>query len=178
MTIPQRDSFSRVTAGFYRDADPTVAADALVFALEASKFQKDETLLLMFARMAEVYPEVNPRFRQLLTSSLAPEGRQIIQALVDPPEQFKDARYLLTPISTPQDLDICWGEFLVTGSLDVVKRIIAVLDWPDLVRSCAFQPTSNCRNLRGSHSLSWESSSARRTTCVIRTSRFPETSIC
>jgi hypothetical protein len=26
--------------------------------------------------------------------------------------------------SGPQDLDICWGEFLVTGSLEVVKRIL------------------------------------------------------
>jgi hypothetical protein len=135
MTTASKDSFARVAAGFYRDADPTIAAEALAFALEAGRFSEHEDLLLMFLRMAELYPEVNARFRQLLTPSLDAEGQRIVSLLVDPPEQLKDARYMLGPISTPLDLDICWGEFLVTGSLEVVKRIIEVLDWKDLIRS-------------------------------------------
>ncbi len=135
MTTPRKDSYQRVLAGFYRDPDPAVAADALAFALEEDELQKDQTILLMFARMPEVYPEVHARFRQMLTPELDENRKRIIQMLLDPPDEVKGARYLPTTPANPQDLDLCWGEFLVTGSLEVVKRIIAVLDGKDLVRS-------------------------------------------
>ena len=102
MTAARKDSFDRITAGFYRNADPVAAAEALAYALEVGAFQKDEALLLpMFARMAELDPGVNARFRQLLTTSLDAEQRRIVQLVVDPPDQLKDARYLLTPIGDP-----------------------------------------------------------------------------
>ena len=135
MTAAKTDSIASVTAGFYRDADPTVAADALTFALEAGEYKKNPTLLLMFARMAEAYPEVNAWFRRLLSPSLDAEWRQVIQLLLEPPDQLKGAGYLLTAIGNPQNLDLFWCEFLVTGTLEAVKRIVAVLDWKDLTRS-------------------------------------------
>ena len=135
MTVARKDSFERVAAGFYRDADLAAAAEALAYALESGVFQEHGTLLAMFARMAELHPEVKARFRQLLSPSLDAEQRGIVRLMVDLPDQFKDARYLLKPISGPEDLDLCWGEFLVTGSVEVVKRIVAVLDWKDLTRA-------------------------------------------
>jgi hypothetical protein len=135
MTVARKESFDRVAAGYYRDAEPAIAAEALAYALEAGLLMKDETLLAMFLRIAELHPEVNTRFREMFRPSLDAETRGIIHLLVAPPEQFQDARYLNKPITHPQHLDFLWGEFLVTGSLEVVKRIIGVLDWKDLVRS-------------------------------------------
>jgi hypothetical protein len=57
-----------------------------------------------------------------------------VQRLLDPPDELKAGRYLPEEARGPQHLDLYWGEFLVTGSLEIVKRIIAVLDWPDLTR--------------------------------------------
>jgi hypothetical protein len=135
MTAAREESWNRVAAGYYRDADPAVAAEALAYGLEAGLFMKDETLLAMFLRMAELHPEVNARFREMFSPSLDEETRGIIHLLVAPPEQFRDARYLNKPIAGPADLDLLWGEFLVTGSLELVKRIIGVLDWKDLIRT-------------------------------------------
>src|SRR5262245_7012627 len=112
MSAPQKknDSFEHVRGGYYRDPDPAIAAEALAFALEASEFEKDQTqslLLISFARMAEVSPEVNARFRQLLlTPSLDAERRRIVGLLVDPPERLKEVMRLPTTITGPHHLDL------------------------------------------------------------------------
>ena len=127
------DSFKRVTAGFYRDADPDVAAEALAYVIDSDLPDQDPTLLLMFARMAEVYPEVRSSFSQLIPS-LGPEAQKTVQLLVDLPEQLKAENYLPSSVMNPQALDLCWSEFLVTGAVEIVSQIIAVLDWEDLTR--------------------------------------------
>src|ERR1043166_8291097 len=98
MIAAREESWNRVAAGFYRDADATVAAEALAYALETGLFQKDETLLAMFLRMAELHPEVNARFREMFSPALDEETRGIIHLLVAPPEQVREERYLNKPI--------------------------------------------------------------------------------
>ncbi len=59
---------------------------------------------------------------------------------------------LVRPVSTPADLDLLWCEFLATGSVEPVLRIIDVLERPDHVRSKLedwLQATSHRRPRRG-----------------------------
>jgi hypothetical protein len=41
---------------------------------------------------------------------------------------------LRNPICRSQDLDLLWTEFVLTGNTIAIRRIIQVLEWPDIVR--------------------------------------------
>ncbi len=52
-----------------------------------------------------------------------------------PGSSRKVDRLLRKPLDNPMILDLLWGEFIDSGNLAAVRRIVSVLDWEDLVRS-------------------------------------------
>lgn len=59
------------------------------------------------------------------------EQRELDRILASP---TRSVNPLHNPISGCPDLDLLWGEFLATGDTNAVRRIIQVLEWPDIVR--------------------------------------------
>jgi len=52
-----------------------------------------------------------------------------------PRSSRKVDRLFRKPLDNPMILDLLWGEFIDSGNLDAVRRIVSVLDWEDLVRN-------------------------------------------
>jgi hypothetical protein len=94
---------------------------------------ENPTIMMMFVRIAEVYPQI----RDYLTTRVptANDEEQLALSLIlDPPEGIRDAEYLPDQIQSPGEMDLCWGEFLVTGSIEPIEKVMAVLDREDLAR--------------------------------------------
>jgi hypothetical protein len=118
----------RFFAGFYRDPDPKLAAAALAEYL-ASPRPNVDSVMRMFCSAARRSPEVAAAFRALGEQSpdLADTVRSVLTVAADP--TFPDA--MTMPLAQPGDLDFLWGEFLLSGSPDVVRRIAATLERED-----------------------------------------------
>ena len=130
---PDEPCFGQVTAGVYRNADPEVIWKAFQYAIRHGLPGENPMIALMFVRIAETFPKVREHLE-----SVAPKASELEQSalkmVLDPPEQLKAGAYLPEEVESPGELDLCWGEFLVTGNVEVVKKIIAVLDRPDRTR--------------------------------------------
>lgn len=112
-------SFDEVVQSFYRSPD---VASALV-AFDAVLTEKEPRLadLYAFAQMARV----NEDFRAGLTS----RSGVIVEAVLRGVPPIPDGP------PGPEELDLLWTEFFVTGDLAPVRRVLGVLDEPDLVRA-------------------------------------------
>ncbi len=80
-------------------------------------------------------PASEPKSRQSLTRGetgdpLIDELRNRLSGLTD-----ITIHPLERPIRTGEDLDLLWAEFFVSGDVEVVRRIISVLSWPDRIRT-------------------------------------------
>ncbi|MGV3624855.1 MAG: hypothetical protein ACO1OB_28805 [Archangium sp.] len=110
--------FDEVLQSFYREPDVASALEAFD---EVSREPESQLYTLYaFTLMAKV----NTDFRAGLTS----RHGQLVDAVLRGVPPLEDAP------PGPEALDLLWTEFFVTGSLDPVRRIVAVLDEPDLVR--------------------------------------------
>lgn len=75
-----------------------------------------------------------PRRARSGFAALAPLQPKYVAALLEGSRNPQFPR--VSPHMTePVDLDLLWSEFLVTGDTTPVHRVVAVLDWPDLVRA-------------------------------------------
>ncbi len=81
-----------------------------------------------FARMAMISPEVRAAF-----ASLQSRHPRIVQAVLTGFDDPQFPRVGSGPPS-PEEMDLLWVEFFITGDLAPVRRIVAVLDEPDRVR--------------------------------------------
>lgn len=131
---PDAQKFAEVTSGIYRRFDPQSVWIALRYAVRHQLMAENPTIMLMFVRIAEVYPAA----AELLKTQLAAaddQERQAIDLILNPPDEIRGAKYLPESIQSPGEMDLCWAEFLVTGKTDAVQRIVQLLDHDDHSRS-------------------------------------------
>lgn len=131
---PDEPCFAKVTAGVYRAADPEVIWRAFQYAIRHRLPGENPMIALMFVRIVETFPAVREHLESVAPSASELE-RSALKMVLDPPEQLRNAAYLPDKVESPGELDLCWSEFLVTGDIEVVKKMVAVLDRPDQTRS-------------------------------------------
>ncbi|MCP4500082.1 MAG: hypothetical protein GY822_08990 [Deltaproteobacteria bacterium] len=139
MITAKEESLDQVMSGYYRTDDVNPASESLVseglaFAVESGRLTEQPMLLIAFIRIAELYPEVKKHLEGLALATLTPELGYALEKVLQPPEELKNGNYVPLAPSDPEEMDLCWGEFLVTGDVKFVKRIVEVLDKEDLVR--------------------------------------------
>ncbi|MEC8557305.1 MAG: hypothetical protein VXZ82_20075 [Planctomycetota bacterium] len=126
-------AFEQVAAGVYRCADPETIWVALRYAVQTELMVKNPTIMILFIRIAEIYLAVQEDLAQRRSTAEEKEAAAI-KLILEPPAQLRDAAYLPDSIESPGEMDLCWGEFLVTGKTEIVVRVIEVLDREDLTR--------------------------------------------
>lgn len=118
----------RFFAGYYREPDPALAADALAdfFALPNAAANPAWRMFVVAARhdpaIAAAFSALagaRPQLTDTITSILAAANDA---GLPDP---------LNMPIAEPGDLDVVWSAFLVSGADAPVKRILDVVQGED-----------------------------------------------
>lgn len=120
------DTFDAVMQSFFRVDDPPRAIRAFGAFLSAP--QPSLTALHAFARMAMRSPEVGAGF-----ASMQSRHPRIVDAVLTGFDDPQLPRVGTGPPS-PEEMDLLWVEFFITGDLAPVRRIAAVLDEPDIVR--------------------------------------------
>lgn len=125
--------FAEVASGIYRRFDAEAVSMALQHAVREQLFSQQPTIMLMFVRIAEIYPAAAATLRQQQSDVSGPL-RQAIDLILDPPQDIRDAKYLPHSIQSPGEMDLCWAEFLVTGKTEIVHKIVSVLDREDQTR--------------------------------------------
>lgn len=125
--------FSEVTSGIYRRVDVESVWKALQHTIEQQLAAQNPTIMMLFIRIAEVYPQVREHLISAGAQSNEAE-RLALQLVLDPPAGLRNAEYLPNEIASPGEMDLCWSEFLVTGSTDPVEKVVAVLDREDRTR--------------------------------------------
>lgn len=130
---PDVDHFVQVTTGIYRRVDPESVWLAIQYAIRHQLPAKNPTIMMMFVRIGEVYPKVRGLLAQRISDANAAE-RSALELILDPPDGVRNAEYLPSEIRSPGEMDLCWSEFLVTGEIESIEKIVAVLDRDDLAR--------------------------------------------
>ena len=131
---PDAGHFAQVTSGIYRRVIPESVWKAVQYAVRHELPTENPVIMIMFVRIAEVYPEV----LAFLTTKLdeaSDAQRSALELITNPPAGIREAEYLPDDIQSPGEMDMCWGEFLVTGSTDPIEKVMAVLDREDLTRT-------------------------------------------
>lgn len=133
------EAFTTVTTGYYRSLDPGLAELALRHMLRLladsneDRLGRFEILCYLFCRIAQLSVEACEAFRSVLQDFQGPHAELahgMLKAIKDP--SFPNALDLR--VQGPEELDLLWAEFFVTGSSDPILRIIETLDWEDRVR--------------------------------------------
>ena len=130
---PDAEHFAQVTSGIYRRVIPESVWLAIQYAIRNRLPAENPTIMMMFVRIAEVYDEVHKHLQSKVADSDGAE-QSALQLILDPPEGIRQAEYLPDEIQSPGEMDMCWSEFLVTGSTDPIEKVVAVLDRDDLSR--------------------------------------------
>lgn len=139
---PDAIKFAEVASGIYRRFDAQLVWTALRFAVRNQLFAENPAIMLMFVRIAEVYPEAGKLLQEQLPNAEGAD-RQAIDLIVNPPQEIRNAAYLPDSIQSPGEMDLCWAEFLVTGKTDAVEKLVDVLDREDLTRTFLQQQLSD-----------------------------------
>lgn len=134
--------FSEVTSGIYRRFEPETVWRALRYAVGQQLMEQNPAIMLMFVRIAEVYPAASELLQAKRNNASGAE-RQAVDLILDPPQEIRGAAYLPESIQSPGEMDLCWAEFLVTGKTEVVEKIVSLLDREDGTRLFIDQLLSN-----------------------------------
>lgn len=136
---PLADAFERVTTGFYRQADPESAGLALrhwlrlLAAADEAQIGRLLVLFYVFARISQVSEAARGHFEPILRD-YAGAHPEIVQRLLQLSDDPTFPGVLDRPLERPEQLDLLWAEFFVTGRPDAILRIVSVLDGPDRTR--------------------------------------------
>ncbi len=137
----EAQKFADVVSGIYRRFDAESVRLALRYAINNQLFSENPTIMLMFVRIAEVYPDAAATLGSYQVTAQGAE-RQAIDLVLEPPQEIRNAKYLPDSIQSPGEMDLCWAEFLVTGKIASVEKILDVLDRDDLTRTFLAQSVS------------------------------------
>ena len=130
------EAFELVTTGFYRSRDVDLARGALrhwlrmVAAADEAGLARMTALFYMFARMSQTSEAAREAFEPLLRGYAGPHG-ELAERLVG---AASIPGALDLAIERPENLDLLWAEFFVTGLAQPILRIISTLDGDDRVR--------------------------------------------
>ena len=130
---PDAVHFAKVTAGVYRSADPEVVWKAIQYAIRHKLPSENPIIALMFVRIAETFPEVADYLNEVKSKASETE-QSALKLILDPPAEIQNGAYLPEKVESPGELDLCWSEFLVTGDIATIEKVVAVLDEPDHTR--------------------------------------------
>jgi len=139
MVEVEASAFEAVTTGYYRRPDVAQAAQAMRHALrmmasaERSELGRFGVLMYLFARIAQTSDAARKEFAPLLQSYRGPHVA-LAETALEAGALPNHPAALRVGIARPEDLDLLWAEFFVTGAPDPVLRIIATLDREDVVR--------------------------------------------
>jgi hypothetical protein len=133
------EAFELVTTGFYRSRDVDLARGALrhwlrmVASADEAGLARMAALFYVFARIGQTSEAAREAFEPLLRGFAGPHA-ELAQRLLQLPGDSSFPNALDLPIERPENLDLLWAEFFVTGSAPPVLRIVSTLDWDDRVR--------------------------------------------
>lgn len=131
---PGANAFEFVASGVYRRVDSGVIWKALQYAISQELITKNPTIMILFIRIAEVYPGIREDLESR-RSNVDARVRAAIELILSPPSELSNASYLPEAIQSPGEMDLCWAEFLVTGQSDTILKVVSVLDREDLTRA-------------------------------------------
>ncbi len=134
-----RAAFAAAIRGYYRDPGPTQAALGLTAMLAGLASVPDEELV-RFAGLIYLYGRI-ARESDAAHAAMAPvaasyrgQHQPLVERMLDVGNPgFPDA--LTLPVTEPPHLDMLWAEFLATGRVDAVMRLVGLLDGADRVRA-------------------------------------------
>lgn len=133
LTSEHATCFSEVTSGVYRRVDVDSVWSAIQYAVGKQLAAENPTIMMMFIRITEVYPQVHEHLVAIEPEADSAE-RLALQLILNPPAGLRNAEYLPDEVASPGEMDLCWGEFLVTGSTEPIEKVVAVLDRDDQTR--------------------------------------------
>jgi len=137
--MSEREAFDAVTTGYYRNPDVELATGALrhwlhlVASADESQLAGLMVVFYVFARISQVSEGARNAFEPILRAydGLHSEiARRLLEVAAEP--AFPNA--IQIPIERPENLDLLWGEFFVTGQAEPIERIFTTLDREDRVR--------------------------------------------
>jgi hypothetical protein len=134
-----REAYEVVTTGYYRNPDAQLATQALrhwlrmVAASGEGELARMMVLFYVFARISQVSEAARSAFEPILRAFEGPNA-EIAQRLLQVASDAAFPNALQVPIQRPENLDLLWGEFFVTGQAEPIKLIFSTLDWNDRVR--------------------------------------------
>lgn len=132
-TDPDREHFQWFVSGAYRRVDADSIWRALMYLVRHRLHADNPTIMLMFVRAAETYPDVTEFLKaQRPTANEAEQAA--LKLTLDPPDEIREGGYLPDQIQSPGEMDLCWGDFLVTGHTGAIDKVVAVLDREDQTR--------------------------------------------
>lgn len=135
------NNFAEVASGVYRRFDAPTFAAAIRYAVANQLTADNPTIMLMFIRIAEVYPAA-ATFLTARREMADGNERMAIDLILEPPDEIRQAKYLPEAIQSPGEMDLCWAEFLVTGDIKMVEKVVSVLDRDDRTRAFIEQQLS------------------------------------
>lgn len=120
------DTLDAVIQSFYRAPDPQRAIRAFDAFLTAP--QLSVSTLHAFSRMAIRSPEIREGF-----ASMRSRNPRVVDAIL---RGFDDPEFprVGSGAPSPEEMDLLWVEFFITGDLAPVRRVLGILDEPDRVR--------------------------------------------
>ena len=129
------ESLDKTLHWFYKSKNIEDATLGLQYWLEQLEHDEDllsDPILYTFMRISTLSPEANEAFSKLKDHSY---GNDLIWSyIVHCPQNPAYSNPFQGPIEQPQDLDMLWTEFFVSGDIQPLQQIVSVLDWNDLVR--------------------------------------------
>jgi len=147
------EEFSAFLAFYYRAPDPARAPEALAYFV-ASPLAADESsrpvATYFFRRIAQDHPELAAGYLSALGGATL-EGRRFVRDLLEAIKATPrgTANILEREIRTPTDNNLHWAEFFLIGSPEPLRRLIDVLERPDLVRDRLEAWMASCSLLGG-----------------------------
>lgn len=130
------DAFGVVTTGYYREPDVELATGALrhwltlLATVDEARVGGMIVVMYVFARISQRSEAARDAFAPIVRAYQGPHAA-VAHRLLDP--ALPDVLHL--PLERPENLDLLWAEFFVTGEAAPVERIFTALDARDGVRA-------------------------------------------
>jgi len=132
--IMTAEDLERTLFHYYRDQDVQQAVRGLEYLLSLGDFNHKSAFfeLYLFARIATHSKEAYKAFQKITLNNHA--NQEFLDNILQISNRPELTNPLEITIAYPEDLDLLWAEFFVTGNKTALQHLVAVLDWKDVVR--------------------------------------------
>ncbi len=135
------ESLDKILDGFYKSKNIEDATLGLQYWLEQSEHDEDllsDPIPYIFMRISTLSPEAHEAFSKLKESNSWTNRsycyNDFWELIIHGSQNPAISKPFQGPVEHPQDLDMLWAEFFVSGDIHPLQQIVSVLDWNDLVR--------------------------------------------